>query len=644
MEFSPQDLARIRHELRTPINHILGYCEMLQEEVGLPASFQEDLGKIHSGGRELQALINEYFDESNLDQRRKDTHQLYHDLRTPVNHIVGYSEILEEEAVGSDLARLLPDLAKIRRAAQTWLAQAESHLFGGGPTPAPWPALEPVLLAPPAPDRPEELDLLGRANHLLVVDDDEANRDLLCRRLQRQGFQVTLAEDGHQALAHLETGTFDLVLLDMVMPGVDGFAVLQRVRQTKSMSDLPVIMVTGRDSSMDVVQSLNLGANDYITKPVDFAVARARIRTHLLLKHAQEELRTKMEQVRRLAADLEVRNDFIRRTFARYVNDDVVSSLLETPQGLELGGEKREVTVVMSDLRGFTGLAERLPPERVVELLNIYLGAMADIVTQYAGVVDEFIGDAVLALFGAPIRSDNHAERAVASALAMQLAMPAVNAQLRHLGIPPLEMGIGINTGEVVVGNIGSARRAKYGVVGSNVNVAGRIQSATVGGEILISEATAAPLRSILSLGRSITVHPKGVQLPVILHEVRGLAGAHNLHLPEDEAALVPLGSELPLSLQRLDDAKQVTGTPFSAAFTHLAARRAILVGPERFDLGTDLKLTLLGRELELPALYLYGKILSPAPAGPGWVVRFTSLPSETARELTYLLKRFSGG
>jgi len=639
MQFSPQDLARIRHELRTPINHILGYCEMLQEEPGLPASFQEDLGKIHSGGRELQALINEYFDENNLEKRRQDAHQLYHDLRTPVNHIVGYSEILEEEAAGTDLARLLPDIAKIRRAAQTWLKQAESHLFGGGTSSsAPWPALEPLVLAPPAPDRPEELALLGRANHLLVVDDDEANRDLLCRRLQRQGFEVTVAEDGRKAIECLEIGSFDLVLLDMVMPGADGFEVLQRVRQTKSMSDLPVIMVTGRDSSMDVVQSLSLGANDYITKPVDFAVARARIRTHLLLKHAQEELRTKMEQVRRLAADLEVRNDFIRRTFGRYVTDEVVSSILETPQGLELGGEKRVVTVLMSDLRGFTALAERLAPERVVELLNIYLGAMAEIVTRYSGVVDEFIGDAVLALFGAPIRSDNHAEQAVASALAMQLAMPEVNAQLRHLGIPPLEMGIGIHTGEVVVGNIGSARRAKYGVVGSNVNVAGRIQSATVGGEILISEATATPLRSLLRLGRSITVHPKGVQLPVTLHGVRGLAGAHNLRLPEEDAAPLPLGCELPLSVQCLDESKQVVGAPFAAAFSHLAARRAILVGPERLNSGADLKLVLSGRGGDRPALYLYAKILGRTPGWQGWLVQFTSVPSETAAELASLL------
>ena len=185
------------------------------------------------------------------------------------------------------------------------------------------------------------------------------------------------------------------------------------------------------------------------------------------------EVKRAMDEVQRLASALELRNGFIRRLFGRYVSDEVVSTLLESPSGLRLGGEKRTVTILMADLRGFSGMAERLPPEQVVSTLNNYLGAMTDIITAHQGTIDEFIGDAILALFGAPIARDDDARRAAACALEMQLAMPAVNERNRGLGLPDLQMGIAVNTGEVVVGNVGSHKRAKYGVVGSPVNLAG---------------------------------------------------------------------------------------------------------------------------------------------------------------------------
>ena len=204
----------------------------------------------------------------------------------------------------------------------------------------------------------------------------------------------------------------------------------------------------------------------------------------------------------------------------------------ETPGGLKFGGQKRTVTIVMSDLRGFTALAEKLAPEKVVELLNIYLGAMAEVITSYRGVIDEFIGDAVLAVFGAPVPRDDHADSAVACALAMQIEMERVNRRLSKRGIAPLEMGIGVNTGEVIVGNIGSDKRAKFGVVGAHVNLTGRIQSATVGGEVLISEATAGRVGPLLDVERTFTFSPKGASAPVKLFSVTGLRGRDHLSLP----------------------------------------------------------------------------------------------------------------
>ena len=269
-----------------------------------------------------------------------------------------------------------------------------------------------------------------------------------------------------------------------MMPDISGIEVLTRLRRQHSQSDLPVIMATARDASEDVVEALRLGANDYVTKPLDFPVVLARLETQLALKRQKD-------QIAQLATDLELRNRFIQNTFGRYLSEDVVKSLLESPEGLRLGGERRRVTILMSDLRGFTSLSESLGPEEVVRTLNGYLGAMADVILRHQGLIDEFIGDAVLAIFGAPEPRADDARRAVPCAVHMQLAVDALNEKNQALGLPRIEMGVALHTGEVVVGNIGSEKRAKYGVVGAPVNHAGRIESFTVGGQVLVSEATA---------------------------------------------------------------------------------------------------------------------------------------------------------
>ena len=191
-------------------------------------------------------------------------------------------------------------------------------------------------------------------------------------------------------------------------------------------------------------------------------------------------------------AELARAHELVRRAFGRYVSEEVATSILQSPEGLELGGEEREVTILMSDLRGFTALAARLTPQEVIEFLNLYLEAMVDVISRYEGTIDEIIGDAILVIFGAPLACDDHAAKAVACGLAMQLAMTEVNQRLAAKGAAELEMGIGIHTGRVIVGNIGSLRRTKYAAVGSNVNLAGRIESFTTGGQILISENTRA--------------------------------------------------------------------------------------------------------------------------------------------------------
>lgn len=351
---------------------------------------------------------------------------------------------------------------------------------------------------------------------ILVVDDNEMNRDLLSRRLTKKGFEVALAESGEAALAWLEANACDLVLLDIMMPGMSGMDVLDRLRETRSVSELPVIMATAKGEQADIVDALRRGANDYVTKPLEFPVVLARVQTQLELKTANDRIRT-------LAAEVERRNVFIRSVFGRYLTDEVAETLLESPEALAMGGERREVSILLADLRGFTSFSAHRDPQDVMRVVNNFLSKMTDVIIAHGGTIDEFIGDAILALFGAPRPLQDHAQRAVACAAAMQQAMDEVNRENIANGLPEVAIGIGINTGEVVVGNIGSERRAKYGVVGHNVNMAARIEAYTEGGQILISENSRNACGPGLQVNREIRVLPKGFDREIAIYDVAGI-------------------------------------------------------------------------------------------------------------------------
>jgi len=332
------------------------------------------------------------------------------------------------------------------------------------------------------------------------------------------------------------------------------------------------------------------------------------------------------EESRRLTAELERRNQFIRKTFGRYLSKDVVESLLASPEGLRLGGEKRCITIMMSDLRGFTALSERLDPEQVVAVLNNYLGKMAEIVTAYNGTIDEFIGDAILALFGAPIHREDDAERAVVCALQMQLAMREVNDENRKNGFPELEMGIALNTGECVVGNIGSQKRAKYGVVGSHVNLTGRIESYTVGGQILISKATADAVGAELKLGDELQLGAKGFREPVKVCEVLGIGGRHNLVLPARSEELRCLVREIPIAIDVIEG-KHVAGESTEGKLVALSMGEAAISAARALERLSNLRLRLTGLNGVIIPGDLYAKVTACEESR--YVLRFTSVPEE---------------
>lgn len=355
-------------------------------------------------------------------------------------------------------------------------------------------------------------------SRILIVDDNVSNCDILARRLERRGYATVSVYAGEQALELLETQRFDVMLLDIMMPVVSGIDVLERTRKRYSRAELPIIMATAKDASEDIVQALDMGANDYVTKPIDFMVMLARLETQLELKRASDENRA-------LVAQLKARNDFIQNAFGRYLDDDIVEEILSSPEKLKPGGELQNLTILFADLRGFTRIAESLAPTDVVRLVNNFFGEMTGIIMAHQGTINEFYGDGILAFFGAPIASDDHPVTAVRCALKMQEAMTEVNRLNRRSGLPEVHMGIGINSGDVVVGNIGSEHRIKYGIVGSAVNLAARIEGYAEGGKVLVSQHTLSLSGMSFDASDERVVSAKGIEEPVKVFEISGIVG-----------------------------------------------------------------------------------------------------------------------
>ena len=467
--------------------------------------------------------------------------------------------------------------------------------------------------------------------YILVVDDQNLNRMTLSHVLQQQGHKCAMAEDGPQALDMLRAERFDLVLLDIMMPGIDGYETCRQLKADPATREVAVIFLSALDETHDKVRGLALGAVDYITKPFQIDEVLARVNTHLTIQRLQQRLA-------RSNKELDAANRFIRQIFGRYVTDEVVASVLDDPEGLQLGGEERKVTILMSDLRGFTSLAEQLSPTQIVAFLNSYLETMVNVIMAYHGTIDEIIGDGILVLFWALIRREDDAHRAVACAVAMQLAIHEVNAQNRRQGLPDVEMGIGIHTGNVVVGNIGSQKRMKYGAVGSPMNLTSRIESYTTGNQVLISKTTRDEVGPLLRLDGQMQVEPKGVQEALTIYEVGGIGGPYNLFLPEKHDTFVLLGSAIELRYTVLEE-KHVSRAVFTGRLVKLSAEGGVIHSDNPVPAWSNIKIRLTDSNGgEVPG-DLYGKVVAhPMESEPYFTVRFTSRAPEVTTFLQGLL------
>lgn len=304
---------------------------------------------------------------------------------------------------------------------------------------------------------------------LLVVDDNKVNRLLLGRSLEQQGHRVEMAENGKMALEMMHKQAYDLVLLDIEMPEMNGYQVLENAASNLHLRDIPIIITSALDELDSVVRCIEMGAEDYLTKPVNPVLLRARIGASLEKKRLRDQQR-----------------DLIRKFATSEVATDLETS------GFSLGGKYVEATAMFSDIRSFTTIAESQSPEDTIELLNTYYTLMFEAISDQGGVVNQMVGDGLMAIFGAPLVQPDHCDRAVRAALDMIEMIQLLNLDRLAEHKIEIKIGVGIASGQVIAGYTGTMRRATYTCVGDTVNLAARLESHTkvVGKPILIDEAT----------------------------------------------------------------------------------------------------------------------------------------------------------
>jgi adenylate cyclase len=306
-------------------------------------------------------------------------------------------------------------------------------------------------------------------SRVLIADDNKVNRLLLSRSVELLGHRVALAENGRIALEKLRSEPFDLLLLDIEMPELDGFAVLEQLKADPQLREMPVIVTSSVEGLDNVVRCINLGAEDYLHKPVNQVLLKARIGASLEKKRLRDQQKA-----------------MVRRFVTSEVADDILQS------GFALGGKRIHASVLFSDIRGFTALVESEGPEETIDLLNTYYMLMFDAIGSHGGSVNQIIADGLVALFGAPLPLNDCAGSAVAAALEMVELIEEFNHERKAVDKAAIRIGIGVATGDVVAGYTGTQQRATYTCIGDTMNLAARLEAHTkvAGCGILIDDTT----------------------------------------------------------------------------------------------------------------------------------------------------------
>lgn len=340
----------------------------------------------------------------------------------------------------------------------------------------------------------------GEPGNLLIVDDNKMNRLLIARHLEGQNYRVVHAENGRQALTMLRSQPFDLILLDIEMPEVDGFQVLEQTTKDPELRDIPVIMITTVEEVESIVKCIELGAEDYLHKPINPTILKTRVTSSLEKKRLR---------------------DRQRELLSKFATDQVAEELLQS--GFSLGGKLVDATALFCDIRSFTPLCEGQTPAETIELLSDYYALMMEAIGDQGGIVTSMMGDGLMAVFGAPLPHEDHRLRSVRAAIQMTELVEQYNQERTALKRPPIRIGIGIASGDMIAGFAGTQRRATYTCIGDTVNLASRLETHTkvLGKLILIDEHVRTGLDDSIHVEDQGLVDLKGISQPAHVYSVK---------------------------------------------------------------------------------------------------------------------------
>lgn len=498
----PQQVGRqvvaMRADLLAPIEAMVSFSEMLLEDTAdRPPHFREDVRKLHTTTRELHKFVKSELTigereiaEEGLQDRLS---ELRHDIGNRLNQVLGYCQLMLLEEQEVYFGALSEDLSKICDYCKNCEATL-LHYKGSSPreTTFPYGGRDSEQSALPAAE-PSAVEPAV----VLVADDNEVSRDVLVRALQREGHHVWQARNGREALDLAEQEEFDLILLDFLMPELNGYEVLRQLKADERMRHTPVMLVSALDAVRDMVPCIELGAEDFLTKPVDLAMLRARVNACLEKKRLRE------------------------REFGQFFTPELARHYVRHPELLKVGREA-EVTVMFCDIRGFSKISEHLGPGETVDWVSDVMGALSDAVLEHRGVLVDYIGDELMAMWGAPDEQPDHAELSCQAAIEMLTRLPELSNRWESVTGQPTRVGIGLNSGLAQVGNTGSHRKFKYGPLGNTVNVASRVQGATkyLKAELVVTGTTWQQLGQQFTSRRLCKARVVNIEQPIDLYEV----------------------------------------------------------------------------------------------------------------------------
>ena len=503
-------LAHVRQDFSAPAGAIVGYAEILIEDApryGLER-FADDLGKMYQAGLDLQRLVQDLLDPSGVTRQSGDSgydefkSKLRHDLRTPLTALKGYGEMLLEDAQAASADSLVDDLQKILNAAKRLLARVDSlvefvsreskevPMTDSGTSM--FAALERVV----RPHSDAFITVNKDACRILVVDDHESNRDLLSRRLTRDAHHIVTAANGESALTLVEQEPFDLVLLDLLMPGMSGYEVLERLKCDPRHSEIPVLIISALNEIESAVRCIEAGAEDYLSKPFDPVLLRARVNACLEKKRLRDREKIILQQLR-------LEKDRADALLVNVLPESIVARL-NLGESV-IADHVSDATILFGDIVGFTKLAARVSATRLVHLLNVLFSDFDKLSVQFGLEKIKTIGDAYMLAGGLLVPSSDHPETVADMALAMRDALHAASDRMGE----QLQLRIGIHTGPVVSGIIGT-HKFIFDVWGDTVNTASRMESHGTPNEINVSAATHSRLRDKFMFQACGTIDLKG--------------------------------------------------------------------------------------------------------------------------------------